>query len=65
VPFATLTSGYVQRAIDRFPRQAAHDPWQRRQNYALNRRSLRRAPIDDPALEFSRAGAPDAVPLAA
>ena len=55
VPFATLTSGYLQRAIDQFPRQAARDPWQRQQNYALNRRSMRRAPVDDPALEFSRA----------
>ena len=55
VPFATLTSGYMQRAIDQFPRQAARDPWQRQQNYTLNRRSMRRAPVDNPALEFSRA----------
>jgi len=55
VPFATLTSGYIHRAIDQFPRQAARDPWQRQQNYALNRRSMRRAPVDHPALEFSRA----------
>ena len=57
VPFAALTSGYIQRALDRFPRQAANDPWQRQQNYARNRRALRRAPIDDPALEFARAAA--------
>jgi len=54
VPFATLTSGYMGRAIDRFPRQAARDPWQRQQNYALNRRSVRRV-VDDHALEFARA----------
>ena len=54
VPFATLTSGYIQRALHEFPRQATRDPWQRQQNYALNRRSMRRAPVDDPALEFSR-----------
>jgi cation diffusion facilitator CzcD-associated flavoprotein CzcO len=53
VPFAALTSGYIRRAIDQFPRQAARDPWQRQQNYALNRRSMRRTPVEDPALEFS------------
>ncbi len=55
MPFADLTSGYVLRALDKFPRQGSKDPWQREQNYARNRRSMRRAPIDDPALEFSRA----------
>jgi monooxygenase len=55
VPFAELTSGYVLRAIDKFPRQGPNDPWRREQNHVSNRRSLRRAPIDDPALEFSRA----------
>jgi cation diffusion facilitator CzcD-associated flavoprotein CzcO len=67
VPFAVLTSGYVQRAIDRFPRQAAVDPWQRQQNYALNRRTMRRAPMDDSALEFAAAGATPraAAPVAA
>jgi monooxygenase len=54
VPFANLTSGYIQRAIDKFPRQATGDPWQRQQNYALNRRSMWRGSVDDPALEFSR-----------
>ena len=55
VPFADLTSGYVLRAIDQFPRQGSQDPWQREQNYARNWTSMRRARIDDPALEFLRA----------
>ncbi len=55
VPFAELTSGYVLRALDQFPRQGSQDPWRRVQNYARDRRSVRRAPIEDPALEFSRA----------
>jgi monooxygenase len=59
VPFADLTSGYILRAIEQFPRQGPNDPWRREQNYVSNRRSLRRAPIEDPALEFSRA-APNA-----
>jgi monooxygenase len=60
VPFTELTSGYILRAIDQFPRQGSKDPWRREQNYARNRRSMRRAPIDDPALEFSRAAPPTA-----
>jgi monooxygenase len=55
VPFADLTSGYIRRAIDQFPRQGSKEPWVRQQNYLLNRRSVRRAPIDHAALEFSRA----------
>ena len=57
VPFFELTSGYVRRAIDEFPRQGANDPWRRAQNYARDRRAVLRAPIDDPALEFTRVGA--------
>ena len=53
VPFADLTSGYVLRAIDQFPKQGSRDPWQREQNHARNVRALRRAPIDDPALEMA------------
>jgi monooxygenase len=52
-PFADLTSGYVLRAIDQFPKQGSRDPWQREQHYARNRRSLRRDPVEDPALEFA------------
>ena len=51
-PFADLTSGYVLRAIDRFPKQGTRDPWRREQHYARNRRSMRRDPIEDPALEL-------------
>jgi monooxygenase len=55
VPFADLTSGYVLRAIDQFPKQGSQHPWQREQNYARNWAAMRRARIEDPALEFSRA----------
>jgi monooxygenase len=54
VPFLGLRSGYVLRAIDRFPRQGAADPWQAPQHYVRDSRSVRRAPMDDPALEFVR-----------
>jgi monooxygenase len=32
-PLLDLSSGYVQRALDKFPRQGARDPWLVRQNY--------------------------------
>ena len=55
VPFAPLTSGYILRAIDQFPKQGSRDPWQREQHHVRNERTLRRAPIEDAALEFAPA----------
>jgi monooxygenase len=45
-PLLDLSSGYVQRSIDEFPRQGDRGPWRVRQNYALDslttmRRGLR------------------------
>ena len=55
VQFVDLSSGYIRRAIDRFPKQGSQDPWRRVQSYTQNRRAFRRNPVDDPELEFSRA----------
>jgi monooxygenase len=60
LPFAELTSGYIARALDEFPRQGSKDPWRRQQNYLRNRMSMRRAPIADAALEFARVPTADA-----
>jgi cation diffusion facilitator CzcD-associated flavoprotein CzcO len=65
LPFADLSSGYIRRAIDRFPKQGPDDPWRREQNYASNVRTLRRAPVEDPALEFTRAPRPAAAGVSA
>jgi monooxygenase len=54
-PFLELSSGYVRRGVDLFPRQTTGDPWYRTQNYTRDRRTVMRAPLDDPALEFARA----------
>jgi cation diffusion facilitator CzcD-associated flavoprotein CzcO len=54
-PLLTFSSGYVQRAIDTFPRQGSIAPWRLYQNYALDLIALRHAPIADGSLEFSRA----------
>ena len=35
-PLLELTSGYIQRSIDEFPRQGHYGPWRVRQNYLLD-----------------------------
>jgi cation diffusion facilitator CzcD-associated flavoprotein CzcO len=66
VPFLDFTSGYVLRALDRFPKQGSKRPWRLDQNYAKDIRTLRFGAIDDGQMAFERApaGAP-AEPLAA
>ena len=51
-PIMTLTSGYVQRAIARFPKQGSKAPWKLYQNYILDLLTLRLGRIDDGALVF-------------
>jgi cation diffusion facilitator CzcD-associated flavoprotein CzcO len=51
-PLIDFSSGYVRRSIDAFPRQGSRAPWRLYQNYALDRRMLRHAPLDDGVLEF-------------
>jgi monooxygenase len=53
-PFLELSSGYVRRGIDLFPRQGSGEPWYRPLNYHHDRKSVIGAPINDPALEFVR-----------
>jgi cation diffusion facilitator CzcD-associated flavoprotein CzcO len=53
-PLIDFSSGYVTRALDVVPKQGDKAPWKLYQNYALDRVTLRRGRIDDPAMEFSR-----------
>jgi monooxygenase len=55
LPFNDFSSGYILRAIDKFPKQGAKAPWRLYQNYALDIVSLRFGAIEDGALEFSGA----------
>ncbi|MFC3078757.1 flavin-containing monooxygenase [Phenylobacterium terrae] len=57
LPWLDFTSGYVQRAMDRFPKQGARPPWKLHQNYALDLLTLRYSPIEDGVLEFSNPAA--------
>ena len=47
-----LTSGYVSRSIDQFPKQGRRSPWKIRQNYIMDLIGLRLRPIRDSELEF-------------
>lgn len=51
-PFLDFSSGYVQRALDRLPKQGVHAPWKLRQNYVLDRLTLRRSELEDGVLRF-------------
>jgi monooxygenase len=51
-PLMDFTSGYVLRALDQLPHQGDRDPWRLRQSYLRDRRTLRRAPLEDGVLEF-------------
>ena len=53
-PLLDFHAGYVQRAIDCFPKQGSHGPWTVEMNYAADRARLRHGPINDPALHFDR-----------
>jgi monooxygenase len=66
-PFIDFTSGYVLRAIDKFPRQGSKAPWRLYQNYARDIVALRHGKLEDGALVFSNrdAGAVEPDSLAA
>lgn len=51
-----LSSGYIQRAADRFPKQGSAFPWRVYQSYVKDYRALKLNDIHDDAMEFSVAG---------
>lgn len=51
-PFLDFTSGYVQRGMNKFPKQGDRKPWRVHQNYALDLMALRYGSIDAD-MEFS------------
>jgi len=57
LPWLDFSSGYVQRAMDEFPRQGDKKPWRLYQNYLLDMLTLRFSRIEDGALSFARKGA--------
>ncbi|MBC8105349.1 MAG: NAD(P)/FAD-dependent oxidoreductase, partial [Anaerolineae bacterium] len=53
-PFLDFSSGYVQRAIAKLPKQGSKKPWKLNQNYALDIMALKFGSVDD-SMEFSNA----------
>ncbi len=53
-PLLDLGSGYVQRSMHEWPRQGTRPPWALMMSYAQDVQSLRRGPIEDSVLRFSR-----------
>jgi cation diffusion facilitator CzcD-associated flavoprotein CzcO len=61
-PLLDLTSGYVLRSIDKFPKQGRRAPWRLYQNYLRDLLLLRFGSVEDEALEFSRGGGATSAP---
>jgi hypothetical protein len=53
---SALTSGYIQRGNAVMPRQGTRKPWKVLQDYIRDAPMLRRAPIEDDVLTFTRDG---------
>ena len=53
-PMLDFTSGYVQRAIHKLPRQGSKKPWKLYQNYVLDLLTLRFGAVNDGTMEFAR-----------
>jgi monooxygenase len=50
----TLTSGYVQRALDRLPKQGTRKPWRAYHNYVADLMLLRHGKLNDGAMTFGK-----------
>jgi monooxygenase len=55
-PWLDFSSGYVQRSLNKFPKQATSKPWRLNQDYAKDLFALRFGKLDDGVLTFSRSG---------
>ncbi len=54
IPLIDLQSGYVLRSVDKLPRQGPAAPWRLYQNYPRDVRLMRRGPLEDDGIRFSR-----------
>ena len=49
-----FSAGYMQRVMDRFPKQGDREPWINPQNYSRDKKLFRKAPLDDGCMQFTR-----------
>ncbi|MBU1378379.1 MAG: NAD(P)/FAD-dependent oxidoreductase [Alphaproteobacteria bacterium] len=52
-PWLDFSSGYVSRAMEKWPKQGSKAPWRLDQNYAKDLMNLRYAKLEDGVLRFS------------
>jgi len=57
---AQFSSGYMTRAMHRFPKQGDREPWINPQNFTRDKKMIRFAPLEDGALIFSNPAASEA-----
>mgnify|MGYP003134391020 FL=1 len=60
-----FSAGYMQRSLDRFPRQGDREPWINSQDYLRERREFAAMDMDEPALRYEARGATPGVERAA
>lgn len=51
-----FTSGYMQRMMDKFPRQGDREPWINPQNYSRDKKMIRQGALEDGVLVFENRG---------
>ena len=56
-----FSAGYMQRVMHLLPKQGDHEPWINPQSYAKDRVMFRKSPVDDGAMQFTKARAAAAV----
>jgi len=64
-PLLGLSSGYITRSADKFPKQGSRFPWQVHQSYLKDYRALRIRGIHDDAMEFTNPAPADQPELTA
>jgi cation diffusion facilitator CzcD-associated flavoprotein CzcO len=55
LPFLDLAAGYVQRSLAQLPKQGQRTPWRLHQNYIRDVQLMRRGPLEDEGITFSKA----------
>ena len=53
LPFVDFRSGYIQRAMEKFPKQGSKAPWKLHQNYVIDIFSLKYGTLEDDVMEFT------------
>jgi cation diffusion facilitator CzcD-associated flavoprotein CzcO len=52
-----FSAGYMERVMDRMPKQGDREPWTNPQRYELEKKTIGKQPVDDGVMTFTRAPA--------